>query len=83
MSTDTFVLLLIVWSFWIAYWLMCVVLRHTWTPMIPFAPLVLFGLGWLLNHVHLWVGTSTVAALHLAMIVQIARGAFGYRDRRR
>ena len=71
--TDNFVLSLIVGIFWHLFLIACVLLRCTWTPMIPFYPLVLFGLGWLLNTLYPWAGTWAVAAVHLWLAAILIR----------
>lgn len=54
-------LLVVVWAaFTIAMWR-----RVSVIPIVPFVPAVLLGIGLLLNYWMDWLGTISVAALHL------------------
>lgn len=65
-SQQTMVVIIV--CFWSVWFLLCLVLKRSWIPVIPFVPLAALGLGYGLNGIHEWAGTVIVAIFHLVMI---------------
>jgi hypothetical protein len=75
-SAPNVVLIGILGSFWILWWCCAVWAKRSWIPVIPFVPLVLFGLGVLLNSVADWLGTLITAGVHVYFLARLAVAIF-------
>jgi hypothetical protein len=66
-------LLVLVIGFWTAWFILCIVFKRSWIPVIPFVPLVAFGLGLGLNKIHEWAGTAVVGIAHMLVLLKMIR----------
>lgn len=72
-------LLVIILGFWTIWFVLCLVFKRSWIPVIPFVPLIALGVGWGLNHLHEWAGTIVVGAAHLFIIFTMGKAVFAKR----
>lgn len=66
-------LLALVFGFWTTWFVLCMIFKKSWIPVIPILPLLALGIGLLLNKVQEWTGTAVVALGHAMILYGMIR----------
>jgi hypothetical protein len=64
-----------IWIFWLAWWLLALIAKRSWLPVLAVYPWGLFALGYLANKLSPWAGTTAMAAVHVVLLMNMARDA--------
>lgn len=75
-------LLTIVFGFWTVWFILCIVFKRSWIPVIPIVPVLALGLGLGLNKVKEWAGTAIVGGAHALILFRMIRPLFAKRNSR-
>jgi hypothetical protein len=73
---DDKIVVITVAVFWGLWWIEAVWFRRSWIPVIPFVPLALGILGIALNWFGELIGSYVVIAIHVAILLSMARNLF-------
>lgn len=73
-------LLALVFGFWAVWFVLCIVFKRSWIPVIPIVPLLALGVGLGLNKVQEWAGTAIVGVAHALILFSMIRRLFAKRS---
>jgi predicted RND superfamily exporter protein len=73
-------LLALVLGFWTVWFILCLVFKRSWIPVIPIVPLLALGVGLGLNNVQEWAGTAIVGVAHALILFGMIRPLFANRS---
>jgi len=71
MTDDTRILVVFLLVFWGGWWLLAVVAKRSYIPVIPLVPLVAMAIGYGLNTLRQWVGTITLMLFHAGLLASM------------
>jgi hypothetical protein len=74
------ILLALVLCFWTVWFILCLVFKRSWIPVIPIVPLLALGMGLGLNKVQEWAGTAIVGGAHALILFSMIRPLFANRN---
>lgn len=73
-------LLTVTFGFWTIWFILCIIFKKSWIPVIPTVPLLTLGVGLALNKVQVWAGTALVGVMHAMFLFCMIRPLFANRN---